>query len=227
MSTCPPLAIAGQPSSCAGVGSRNARSNHFLVVGERTSERHADQGIRRRLPSGRARGALLHRLGRGQPADRTGSARAGHRLRTDQQVTVPTAFSGPLKLKERIGGPDAERIVELIRPRSRPPSGRRPRSTASRARWRSAPARSSPTSTVAMPSACGRTQRTPTTCGGASARSRDFGLMKITGLGSVLALQFGVEAARELVLEHPCLDGSTLRRGAARVPGREARPSRD
>ena len=32
-----------------------------------------------------------------------------------------------------------------------------------------------------------------------------FGAMKITGLGSVLALQFGVEAAQELVPEHPCL----------------------
>ena len=32
-----------------------------------------------------------------------------------------------------------------------------------------------------------------------------FGQMKITGLGSVLALQFGVEAAEELVPEYPCL----------------------
>ena len=29
--------------------------------------------------------------------------------------------------------------------------------------------------------------------------------MKISGLGSVLALRFGVEAARELVPNHPCL----------------------
>jgi hypothetical protein len=32
-----------------------------------------------------------------------------------------------------------------------------------------------------------------------------FGSMKITALGSVLALQFGVEAAQELVPDHPCL----------------------
>jgi uncharacterized HhH-GPD family protein len=32
-----------------------------------------------------------------------------------------------------------------------------------------------------------------------------FGEMKITGLGSVLALRFGVEAALELVPDHPCL----------------------
>jgi hypothetical protein len=34
-----------------------------------------------------------------------------------------------------------------------------------------------------------------------------FGAMKITGLGSVLALRFGVEAAQELVPNHPCLGG--------------------
>ena len=32
-----------------------------------------------------------------------------------------------------------------------------------------------------------------------------YGKMKITGFGSVLALHFGVEAAQELVPEHPCL----------------------
>jgi uncharacterized HhH-GPD family protein len=32
-----------------------------------------------------------------------------------------------------------------------------------------------------------------------------FGPMKIAGLGSVLALHFGVEAAQELVPDHPCL----------------------
>jgi hypothetical protein len=31
--------------------------------------------------------------------------------------------------------------------------------------------------------------------------------MKITGFGSVLALRFGVEEARELVPEYPCLGG--------------------
>jgi len=32
-----------------------------------------------------------------------------------------------------------------------------------------------------------------------------FGAMKITGLGSVLALRFGVETAEELVPDHACL----------------------
>ena len=39
MRTCPPVAIAGQPSACAGVGASNARSNHVRVDGEKTSER--------------------------------------------------------------------------------------------------------------------------------------------------------------------------------------------
>jgi hypothetical protein len=34
-----------------------------------------------------------------------------------------------------------------------------------------------------------------------------FGAMKITGLGSVLALRFDVEVAKELVPNHPCLGG--------------------
>jgi hypothetical protein len=32
-----------------------------------------------------------------------------------------------------------------------------------------------------------------------------FGAMKIAGLGSVLALRFGVETAQELVPDHACL----------------------
>src|SRR5262249_15820321 len=35
--TCPPVAIAGHASSWAGVGPSNARSNHFLVGGGKTS----------------------------------------------------------------------------------------------------------------------------------------------------------------------------------------------
>ena len=37
MRTCPPRAIAGQPSACAGVGSANARSNQARVAVEKTS----------------------------------------------------------------------------------------------------------------------------------------------------------------------------------------------
>ena len=34
--TCEPLAIAGQPSTCAGVGAANVRSNQARVPGEKT-----------------------------------------------------------------------------------------------------------------------------------------------------------------------------------------------
>ena len=40
MRTWPPRAIAGQPSSWAGVGSANARSNHALVAAKKTSRLH-------------------------------------------------------------------------------------------------------------------------------------------------------------------------------------------
>ena len=33
ISVCSPVAIAGQPSTCAGVGSENVRSNHVRVSG--------------------------------------------------------------------------------------------------------------------------------------------------------------------------------------------------
>jgi hypothetical protein len=51
-----------------------------------------------------------------------------------------------------------------------------------------------------------------------------FGEMKVTGLGSVLALRFGVEAAQELVPDHACLGRRGLARGARGLPGREACP---
>ena len=37
ISVCLPLAIAGQPSCCAGVGARKAFSNHARVSGEKTA----------------------------------------------------------------------------------------------------------------------------------------------------------------------------------------------
>jgi hypothetical protein len=42
--TCAPEAIAGQPSSWAGVGAANARSNHALVNGEKTSSTSIEAG---------------------------------------------------------------------------------------------------------------------------------------------------------------------------------------
>ena len=53
----------------------------------------------------------------------------------------------------------------------------------------------------------GPRRRTRPISASGSAALPGFGEMKITGLGSVLALRFGVEAAQELVPDHPCLGG--------------------
>ena len=126
----------------------------------------------------------------------------------DQQVTVPTAFAGPLKLKERIGGLDAKRIASMDPAeleaafRERPAIHRFPGSMARRVQDLCA---------VVADEYDGKAERVWTEASdSADLRKRigalpGFGAMKITGLGSVLALRFGVEAAQELVPDHPCL----------------------
>ena len=126
----------------------------------------------------------------------------------DQQVTVPTAFAGPRKLKERIGSLDAARIAAMDPSeleaafRERPAIHRFPGSMARRVQELCA---------LVTEEYGGRAERVWTEAAdSADLRRRigelpGFGAMKITGLGSVLALRFGVEAAQELVPEHPCL----------------------
>ena len=126
----------------------------------------------------------------------------------DQQVTVPTAFLGPLKLQERIGELDAA-VIAAMDPaeleavfRQRPAIHRFPGSMARRVQELCA---------VVAEEYGGRAERVWTEPrDAADLRKRigalpGFGAMKITGLGSVLALRFGVEAAQELVPEYPCL----------------------
>jgi uncharacterized HhH-GPD family protein len=126
----------------------------------------------------------------------------------DQQVTVPTAFAGPQKLKERIGGLDAATIATMDPAeleavfRERPAIHRFPASMARRVQELCA---------VVADEYDGKADRIWTEAADAAdLRKRigalpGFGAMKLTGLGSVLALQFGVEAAQELVPDHPCL----------------------
>ena len=126
----------------------------------------------------------------------------------DQQVTVPTAFAGPQKLKERIGGLDAAEIASLDPAkleevfRERPAIHRFPGSMARRVQELCA---------VVADEYDGHAERVWTEAtDAADLRKRigalpGFGAMKITGLGSVLALRFGVVAAQELVPSHPCL----------------------
>jgi uncharacterized HhH-GPD family protein len=126
----------------------------------------------------------------------------------DQQVTVPTAFLGPLKLKQRLGTLDAGEIAatdpalleEVFR--ERPAIHRFPGAMARRVQelcafvddrydgdasrlWREA----ADTNDLRR-----RIEELP-----------GFGEMKVKALGSVLAKRFGVAAAEGLVPDHPTL----------------------
>ena len=128
----------------------------------------------------------------------------------DQQVTVQQAFQGPLRLKQRIGTLDAAEIATLDPQkledafRERPAIHRFPRAMAHRVQELCA---------VVAEEYGGQAERIWTEAADvADLRKRigslpGFGKMKITGLGSVLALRFGVEVASELVPDHPCLGG--------------------
>jgi uncharacterized HhH-GPD family protein len=123
-------------------------------------------------------------------------------------VTVQQAFSGPLRLRERIGTLDAPSIAAMDPAkledafRERPAIHRFPRAMARRVQELCA---------VVADEYGGQAERIWTEAtDSADLRKRigalpGFGAMKIMGLGSVLALQFGVEAAQELVPEHSCL----------------------
>jgi uncharacterized HhH-GPD family protein len=126
----------------------------------------------------------------------------------DQQVPVQTAFSGPLKLQERLGTLDAaaiaatepDRLEEAFR--QRPAIHRFPGAMAKRVRELSA---------VVADDYGGRAERVWTEAeDGDDLRRRigalpGFGEMKIIALGSVLAKRFGVDVAQELVPSHPTL----------------------
>jgi uncharacterized HhH-GPD family protein len=126
----------------------------------------------------------------------------------DQQVTVPTAFSGPLKLKQRLGGLDAaaiarldpERLQEVFR--EKPAVHRFPGNMAKRVQelcavvaeeyggdasrvWRDA----RDTADLKL-----RIEELP-----------GFGEMKVKALASVLARRLGIALAEPLVPNHPML----------------------
>jgi uncharacterized HhH-GPD family protein len=126
----------------------------------------------------------------------------------DQQVTVQQAFTGPLKLQERIGTLDAREIAQLEPEtleaafRQTPAIHRFPRAMAQRVQE---------LCQVVVDEYGGDPERIWTEAAdGTDLRKRigalpGFGKMKITGFGSVLALHFDIEAAQELVPEYPCL----------------------
>jgi uncharacterized HhH-GPD family protein len=123
----------------------------------------------------------------------------------DQQVPVQTAFSGPLKVKQRLGTLDPKTLASAdLEPvfREKPAVHRFPGTMARRVQDLAA---------VVTEDYGGRAERIWTEAAdGADLRRRisslpGFGEMKVKALGSVLAKRFGVEAAQELVPNHPTL----------------------
>jgi uncharacterized HhH-GPD family protein len=126
----------------------------------------------------------------------------------DQQVPVPTAFTGPAKLKQRIGALDAGDIAVMDPEklegvfREKPAIHRFPGSMARRVQELCA---------LVADEYDGKAERVWTEAtDAANLKQRigalpGFGDMKIRGLGSVLALRFGIEVAQELVPNHACL----------------------
>jgi uncharacterized HhH-GPD family protein len=126
----------------------------------------------------------------------------------DQQVPVQTAFSGPLKIKQRLGTLEPAAIArtdpgELDRVfREKPAVHRFPGNMAKRVQELAA---------VVVDEYGGRAERVWTDAtDGADLRRRlsalpGFGDMKVTALGSVLAKRFDVAAAQDLVPNHPTL----------------------
>jgi uncharacterized HhH-GPD family protein len=123
----------------------------------------------------------------------------------DQQVSVQKAFSGPLALRERLGSIDVQTLAEAeLEPvfRARPAIHRFPGSMAQRVHDLAVHVRAEYDGDAA---------RVWSSAADADALRANlaalpgFGEMKIKALGSVLAKQFGVKAAQELIPWHPTL----------------------
>jgi uncharacterized HhH-GPD family protein len=123
----------------------------------------------------------------------------------DQQVPVPTAFSGPLKIKQRVGTLDAHTLATTdLEPafRERPAVHRFPGTMAKRVQ---------DLATYVDEEYGGDASRLWRDAkDGADLRKRisdlpGFGEMKIKALGAVLAKRFDVSVAQDLVPNHPTL----------------------
>ena len=126
----------------------------------------------------------------------------------DQQVTVPTAFVGPLKLKQRFGTLDAREIAQADPGRleaifrEKPAIHRFPGNMAKRVQDLAA---------VVSSEYGGVAERIWSEADDAAELRRriaalpGFGEMKIKAFSAVLAKRFGVEAAKELAPSHPTL----------------------
>jgi uncharacterized HhH-GPD family protein len=123
----------------------------------------------------------------------------------DQQVSVQKAFAGPLALRERLGSFDAATLATAdLEPvfRTRPAIHRYPGAMAQRVH---------DLAVHLLDHYDGDAARVWTDAADADALRANlralpgFGEMKIKALGGVLAKQFDVDAARELVPWHPTL----------------------
>ena len=123
----------------------------------------------------------------------------------DQQVPVQTAFSGPLKIKQRVGTLDAHTLAMTdLEPafREKPAVHRFPGNMARRVQELAA---------VVDEDYGGHAERVWTDAtDSADLRKRigslpGFGEMKIKALGAVLAKRFDVAVAQELAPSHPTL----------------------
>jgi len=133
----------------------------------------------------------------------------------DQQVPVQTAFSGPLKIKQRVGTLDAHTLATTdLEPafREKPAVHRFPGTMAKRVQELAA---------VVDEDYGGHAERVWTDAkDGADLRKRiadlpGFGEMKIKALGAVLAKRFDVEVAQDLVPSHPTLGDVDSRQALA------------
>jgi uncharacterized HhH-GPD family protein len=126
----------------------------------------------------------------------------------DQQVPVPTAFSGPLKIKQRLGSIDAAELA-AVEPerldaafREKPAVHRFPGTMATRVQ---------DLARTVVSEYDGDAARVWTGATDSEDLRRriealpGFGEMKVKALGSVLAKRFDVEAAQALVPGHPTL----------------------
>jgi uncharacterized HhH-GPD family protein len=126
----------------------------------------------------------------------------------DQQVTVQAAFTGPLKLRERLGTLDAKKIAktdpakleELFR--QKPAIHRFPGSMATRVQDLA--------STIAEDYGGDASRLWTEAADGTDLKKRisalpGFGDMKLRALTGVLAKRYGVAAAAEIAPSHPTL----------------------
>ena len=126
----------------------------------------------------------------------------------DQQVPVPTAFAGALKIKQRLGSLDAGELA-AVEPdrleaafREKPAVHRFPGTMATRVQE---------LARTVVSDYGGDAARVWTDATDSDDLKRrieglpGFGEMKVKALGSVLAKRFGVKAAQELVPPHPTL----------------------